>query len=370
MISGINNKGNEFFMKIKVSIMAVILTVLVIQSIRIINSSGLGLTVVPMSLLQCDALQGPVGAEDITIDAYNKVAYIGADDRRAYLLDGKPTKENGAIWLLDLSKPDSQAIKLEINIPEVFHPHGITLRKGLKGEALELYVVNHISATEHQIEIFDISAPGLLTLRRSVNYPEMISPNDLVVVAKDQFFVTNDHGFAHATVMQVLEDYLGLPMSSVTYFDGQKGHTVIDGLRLANGIELSADKQTLYVAESLRRTVSRYRRGVSVLDWTYQDSVEFDFSVDNLEWSDNGQLLTAGHPKAFDFLAQVESPLNKSASEVASINVAGEIMQVETIYRNDGKALSGASVAVQLGETVLIGPVIDTHILRCQYKPT
>jgi len=357
-------------MKIKISIFAFITVILVVQLFRLVNSTGIGLTVEQMGSLQCDELKGPIGGEDITVDTYNQVAYIGADDRRSYLLDGKPTKENGGIWLLDLSQPDTQAIQLKANLPEIFHPHGITLRKGLNGEALELYVVNHISAIEHEIDIFDISAPGVLTLRRRVSYPEMTSPNDLVVVAKDQFFVTNDHGSTHATVMQKLEDYLGLPMSSVTYFDGEQGHVVIDSLRMANGIELSADKQTLYVAESLRRSVSRYSRGASMLDWTYQDRVEFDFSVDNLEWSDNGKLLTAGHPKAFDFLAHVDNPSNISSSEVASINVAGETMQAETIYRNDGVALSGASVAVQLGETVLIGPVLDTHILRCQAKNT
>jgi len=355
-------------MKIKISILAVIAVIIVVQSIRLINSTGLGLDVEPMSLLQCAPLKGPVGAEDITIDSYNKVAYIGSDDRRSYLHDGKPIKENGSIWFLDLSQSDSQAIELKIDIPGVFHPHGITLRKGSKGEALELYVVNHISVTEHEIDIFDISAPGVLTLRRRVSYPEMISPNDLIVVAKDQFFVTNDYGSTYATVMQKLEAYLGLPMSSVTYFDGEQGHIIIDGMRMANGIELSADKQTLYVAESLMRSVSRYRRGASVLDWAYQDRVEFDFSVDNLEWSDNGNLLTAGHPKAFDFLAHVDNPVNTSSSEVASIDVTGQKMQAETIYRNNGKALSGASVAVQLGETVLIGPVLDTHILRCQVK--
>jgi len=355
-------------MKIKISIFAFITIILVVQSIRLVNSTGLGLTVEPMNLLQCEALIGPIGAEDITIDSYNKVAYIGADDRRSYLLDGQPVKENGAIWLLDLSQPDSQAIQLKTDMSGVFHPHGITVRKGLKGEALELYVVNHISATEHEIDIFDIAAPGVLTLRRRVSYPELVSPNDLIVVAKDQFFVTNDYGSTYATVMQKLEAYLGLPMSSVTYFDGEQGHIIIDGMRMANGIELSADKQTLYVAESLARRVSRYRRGISLMDWTYQDSIEFDFSVDNLEWSDNGNLLTAGHPKAFDFLAHVDNPINISSSEVASINIAGKTMQAETIYRNDGKALSGASVAVQLGETVLIGPVIDTHILRCQVK--
>lgn len=354
-------------MKIKISIF-ILITLLAVPIIRLVNNAGLGLEIEPMSLLQCEALTGPVGGEDITIDTYNKVAYIGADDRRSYLHDGEPEQKDGAIWLLDLTQKNAPAVKLKTDITGAFHPHGITLRKDAKGEALELYVVNHISASEHEIDIFDISSPGVLTLRRRVSYPEMVAPNDLVVVAKDQFFVTNDHGFAPTSIMQKLEDYLGLAMSSVTYFDGTHGHVVIEGLSMANGIELSADKQSLFVAESLGRSVSRYRKGVSWADWHYQDRVEFDFAVDNLEWSDQGKLLTAGHPKAFDFLAHVKDPLNKSASEVASIDVSGQTMNAETIYLNDGEALSAASVAVQLGETVLIGPVMDPHILRCQLK--
>lgn len=348
--------------------MVLVVVVLVVQFIRLVNSSGLGLEVETMSLLDCEPLLGPVGAEDITVDTYHKVAYIGADDRRAYLLDGTPIPENGAIWLLDLSKPGTQAFKLDVNISGVFHPHGITLRKDAKGEGVELYVVNHISATEHEVVIFDITGPGALKVSRRVSFPEMISPNDLVVAAKDKFFVTNDHGSKHGSVMQNLEDYLGLAMSSVAYFDGKQGHIVMSGMRMANGIELSADKKTLYVAESLGRSVSRYRAGESLRDWSFQDRVKFGFSVDNLEWSDTGELLTAGHPKVFDFIEHVEDPLHKSSSEVSRINVSGQTMKAETIYRNDGVALSAASVAVQLGGTMLIGPVLDKHILRCQAK--
>jgi hypothetical protein len=326
-------------MKIKISISVIILAVLISQTIKLVSNSGLGLTVEPMSLLQCDALTGPVGAEDITIDAYNQVAYIGADDRRSYLKSGKPVEQNGAIWLLDLSKADSQPVQLTTDMKGVFHPHGISLRRGLKGEALELYVVNHISANEHEIDIFDITSPGVLTLRRRVSYPEMISPNDLVVVAKDQFYVTNDHGFAHNTIMNKLEDYLSLSMSSVTYFDGEKGHKVIGGLSMANGIALSSDNKTLYVAESLARSVSRYRQGASPLDWEYLDSVSVEFTADNLEWTDNGKLLVAGNPRAFDFLAHVNDPSNVSPSEVATITVSEKSMQAETIYRNSGEAL-------------------------------
>jgi len=350
----------------KIIILALIAILITIQSSRLIHSSGLGITIDPVNLPHCQAIEGPVGAEDITIDAYNQIAYIGADDRRLYLVEGQPTQENGAIWMLDLSQPDSQAVKINTDITGVFHPHGITLRKGANGEALELYVVNHIDASHHEIDIFEISKPGVLTLRRRVSYPEMISPNDLVVVAKDKFFVTNDHGYPHGSLMQKVEEYLGLPMSSVSYFDGEKGQFVIEGLKMANGIALSSDQKTLYVAETLARQVSRYTQLDSALAWQYQDSVGLEFGVDNLEWSDEGKLLTGGHPKVFDFLAHLNDRKNLAASEVASIDVSGKEMLAETIYRNAGEELSGSSVAAQLGATLLVGPVIDEHFLRCQ----
>lgn len=349
----------------KKTILAIVLIVLVVMSVRMIKTSGLFTTIEPIPLANCQPVTGPIGAEDITIDAVNRLAYIGADNRAAYLIDGAPTPINGGIWLLDLSQPDSLAVRLETGITGPFHPHGIALRNNERGEAIELYVVNHPDSYQHEIVIFDIPAPGVLKLRRRVSYPEMISPNDLVVVGKDQFYVTNDHGSAHDSFMQKVEDYLALPFSSVSYFDGVKGHIVIDGLKMANGIAIAEDHQTLYVAETLGRQIIRYKRGESPLAWHYQDSVAIGNGVDNLEWDGKGALLTAGHPKLFDFLAHLNNPEKPAASEVVRIDVSGEKMQAETLYRNNGEEISGSSVAAQLGETMLIGPVIDDHFIRC-----
>jgi len=353
-------------MKIKISIIGLLAALIIIQGFRVITSSGLAISIDPVSLEHCDTLVGPVGAEDITIDHVNQLAYIGADDRRAYLVDGQPIQENGAIWVLDLKHAEAQAIKLKTSMPGVFHPHGIALRKNLKGEALELYVVNHIDTKNHEIDVFEITQPGVLSFNRRIRFPEMVSPNDLVVVGKDRLFVSNDHASTQHTLMQKMEDYLGLPMSSVVFFDGEKGHIVIDGLRMANGIALSSDQETLYVAETLARQVSRYRQVATLRDWQYQDSVSVEFGVDNLEWGEQGQLLTAGHPKVFDFLAHLNDRSKNAPSEVASIDVSGEIMRAETLYLNSGEQISGASVAAQSGKTLLIGPVIDERFLRCK----
>ena len=214
--------------------------------------------------------------------------------------------------------------------------------------------------------VFSILKTGELKLRRRIGYPELISPNDLVVVDKDQFFVTSDHGNPQHSVMALLEDYLGLPLSSVTYFDGAKGHTVISGLRYANGIALSDDQENLYVAETTAGRVTRYKQVQDRLVWKKHESLDVNMGVDNFEWDDMGYLLNTGHPKLFDFQAHMKNAEALSPSQVIRINVQSEPMRAETLYLNDGAMLSGASGAAKQKDTLLVGSVFEKHFLRCK----
>lgn len=358
----------------KVILLAVVALVLV-QAARIINDAGFLRSVEKtVDFAACEAMTGPVGAEDITIDPVSQLAYISADDRRAAFNNTSiESYPSGAIWRLDLSKPDSQAERLDIDMIGEFHPHGIALRFSAKdssnqGRAIELYAVNHINPTEHEIVVFTIQESGELKLRRRISYPELIAPNDLVVVDKDQFFVSNDHGSSLNTKMAVLEDYLGLPLASVSYFDGVEGHTVISGLRLANGLALSEDQEKLYVAETTAGRVTRYKQVRDRLVWTKDESLDVHMGVDNFEWDGTGHLLNAGHPKLFDFKAHMKDAKALSPSQVIRIDVNAEPMTYETIYLNAGEALSGASVAATLNDTILIGSVFEEHFLRCSIR--
>jgi hypothetical protein len=57
-----------------------------------------------------------------------------------------------------------------------------------------------------------------------------------------------------------------------------------------------------------------------------------------------------------------------SSSQVIRIDVKSDPMSFETIYLNKGEALSGASGATKLEDTVLIGSVFEEHFLRCKTK--
>lgn len=348
----------------KILFVSVVVLVLV-QGGRITKDSGLLRELDVVSWGQCEALSGPVGAEDLSIDFVNKLAYIGADERRTYLIEGDQSGlENGALWLLDLNKPDSQPQKIETDFSGPFHPHGIALRQNEKG-AQELYVINHITPTEHEVDVFTIETPLQLKLKRRISFPEMISPNDLTIVGEDQFFMTNDHGNPRHTLMEVLEDYLGLPLSNVVYFDGQHAEVVIEGLRMANGIQISADQEQLFVAETTGRRISRFDKGQNIKDWQFVSSIDVDSGVDNLEWDAQGRLLTGAHPKLFDFMGHMNDLDALSPSEVIRIDVSSPEMSYETIHLDLGAGLSGSSVAAVLGDTLLIGPVFEPHFLRC-----
>lgn len=351
-------------MKLKITL-ALVAILVVIQASRIAHDSGLFTEINTVDWGQCERLTGPVGAEDLTIDYHNRVAYIGADDRRAYLTHGdQESLENGGLWLLDLKVDNGQPKPIPVSIDGPFHPHGIALRNGNNGPE-ELYVINHITPHHHSIEVFTILAPGELKLKRRISFPEMISPNDLVVVAEDQFFMSNDHGNPRHSLMEMAEDYLGLPLSNVVYFDGQQAHVAVSGLRMANGVQLSTDQQSLYIAETTGRRITKFSRGESIKDWHKHSSVDVDSGVDNLEWDAQGRLLTGSHPKLFDFLAHMNDGDAHSPSEAIRINVSSEPMTYETIYMESGDRMSGSSVAAVIDNTLLMGPVFEPHFIRC-----
>ncbi|MFT6028992.1 MAG: arylesterase/paraoxonase [Oleiphilaceae bacterium] len=359
--------------KMKKAILLIFVVVVLLQTARITRDAGIFRSVEDgVTLASCETMQGPIGAEDITIDKVAKVAYISADDRRAMFNDPNlPSYPNGSIWRLDLTNPESQAEKINIEMIGDFHPHGIALRFSDKdsndqGRAIELYAVNHIKPTVHEIVVFNILESGELKLRRRITYPELIAPNDLVVVDKDQFFVSNDHGNSLNTKMAMLEDYLGLPLSSVSYFDGAQGHIVISGLRFANGLALSEDQESLYVAETTAGHVLRYKQVRDRLVWKLDERLNVNMGVDNFEWDGEGSLLNAGHPKLFEFQAHMKNPKALSPSQVIRINVKSDPMSYETLYLNDGEELSGASGAAKLNKIMLIGSVFEEHFLRCQ----
>ncbi len=362
-------KQSETLGMTKKAVLAIVLLGLVgWQSWRFTTDAGVFASVEPRPYGVCATMHGPPGSEDINIDPIAKVAFISAANSKELLKSrregGGTQVASGDIWLLDLSDPASQPQPLGVEVDGAFHPHGIDLLRRADGTR-ELYVVNHPTLSAHEVLVFDIGEDHSLTVKRRITYPELISPNDIVAIGDGRFFVTNDHGSPQASAMARVEEYLGLALSSVTYFDGVSSGFLIEGIKSANGIAVSGDRRTLYIAEALGRSVKRYRRGDSIFEWELVERLDVDTLVDNLAWSNDGRLLAGAHPKAFPLLGHFADPLQDSPSHVIEIDTHSSPMTFRTLFMSDGSDLSGSSVAAMLDDDILIGAIVESHFLRC-----
>jgi arylesterase/paraoxonase len=337
--------------------MLIVLSVLIA---RLVMSAGMLVSVVPHFDGSCEPVTGLSGAEDITIDQDLGIAYISADDRRSWLAG---SSEPGAIFSLDLKDSHAEPVNLTEHQERSFHPHGISLYVDEDGSK-RLFVINHAAPGLHQVDVFSIGEKGQLNLQESITFPDLISPNDLVAVGNRQFYASNDH-FYPPGAMRLLEDFVGLPLSSIAYFDGKEGSLAAKGLRYANGITILPGSDSLFVAETTGRNLLVFQRDSTTGQLTDKVTIPVDTGADNLEWNDAGRLLLTGHPRLLDFMAHAQSRNELSPSQILSIDVARAPITIEEVYLNAGDEISGASVAAQYEDTLLIGSVFEDKILRC-----
>jgi arylesterase/paraoxonase len=315
--------------------------------------------------LACRAVTGGgiVGVEDLTIDPETKLAYLAGYDRRA-AFTGKPTR--GAIWVYDMNAPDAAPVDATAAaLPGGFWPHGISLYRGADGKKT-LFAISHASG-KHSVEIFDVDG-ATLTFRRTVTDPAMVSPNDIVGVGADAFYVTNDH--ANPTGwMRTAEDYLRLRQTTAQFFDGQTFTTALSGIGGANGINVSADGKSLYLSAASELTVYVYDRDLATNKLTQRAAVAVPGFADNLELLSNGDLLLGLHSKVLELVAHVADAAKPSASHIMHLRADGKgSFMPQTVYYNLGDEISGVSVGASVDKRLLIGSIFEAKILDCSWQ--
>ena len=345
---------------VRVGFLLVVLAVAIgvlIWSIR--ERAGVGREIVQHGTEQCELIAAPAGPEDIEIDHVLGFAFISAHDRRA-----RPSP-NGDLHLLDLDDPDATIVAIPRDGPRRFKPHGLSLVR--VDEVLYVHVVNHAGDEGSTVEQFRFEA-GRLHHLATVAGDALISPNDVAAVDALRFYVTNDHG-TRSGLSQLFENLLGLRFGTVAYFDGEKFVTALEGQSMANGIALTADQSRLLVAETIAGTVTSYRRDPETGELSDAAYVPFQTAPDNLDVAADGSVWTVGHPRLFDFLAHARNAEALSPTDVYRIDYASGVFgisaDVERVLMDDGRLLSGGSVAVVRGDQMLVGNVFEPGILRC-----
>jgi arylesterase/paraoxonase len=351
-----NSSSNKTFLS---TCLVLILLAAGLYIAHLLDDAGAFSTIVNHNLLgTCQKMGDIAGPEDIVKLPGTESVIISSDAR-----DGQ-WAESGDLFIYDLrtQKLTPQNIKLKDGGP--FHPHGIDVLH----DALPVHVfaVNHRSAEETTIEVFQVSALGVFENIRTIRDPHFINGNDLAVLSADQFYLTTDFS-SREGFKRKAEQYLRRPSGYVSFFDGQQAHVVVNNLFFANGIALTEDRKTLFAVETLGHKLHIFDVQPSTGEISLKRVLPLDFAADNITL-DGSDVLFAVHPKILKLKAASLNHAVHSPSRVMQLtNLQDAVPAMNELLIDDGTLLSSSSVALRISvRRVLVGSVFDNHFLDCK----
>jgi len=300
-----------------------------------------------------------VGAEDMQLSREDQFMIISSDDR-AGRRDGNA--QQGGLYFLDLKNPMAtpRLLTNQDNASTPFYPHGISMIK-IDSAKYKIYAINHPDEKVHLIESF-ILENGVLSGDSIYVDDKIFSPNDIVAIDEKRFYFTNDHGYQDG-YGKLAEDYLGLKISNVIYFDGENFREVAAGIAYANGINYDPVKALLYVASPRDFLVKVFKTEANG-DLTFIENIDCGTGVDNIEFGEDGKLWIGCHPNLIHFGEYAKGKKAISPSEIITIDYRGKgDYTLEQIYVDDGKNMSGSTVAPTYENLIFVGNVMDEHFL-------
>jgi len=300
------------------------------------------------------------GAEDITISHQDSFAIISSTKRGMY-----PPKENeiGGLYFMDLKNQEFNVIPLTSSFNKSFAPHGISLK--ILNSSYKIMAINH-TLSGHSIEVFNLKNKTL-THEETLTDESMISPNDVVMIDDNTFYFTNDHKYTEG-FGRLTEDYLGRSLSNVIYFDGTSYREVANGIAYANGINYDVKRNLLFVA-SPRKFLIKVYNVLTDGSLEFIEDIDCGTGVDNIEFDKEGQLWVGAHPNLLRFTSYAKGKKEYSPSEIIKIDYRGtNDYSVEIIYLEDGKTMSGSTVAAPFDKYILTGNVMDDTFLLLKQK--
>ncbi len=221
-----------------------------------------------------------------------------------------------------------------------FAPHGIDVL------GTTLFVVNH--GGREAIEIFEVEeVEGGPSLRWNgcVELPEDATANDVVGLEDGRIVATKMMPRA-AGPLTPLRIALGWNTGHVLVWSSDTGWDVWTGSEdsAPNGLEVSADGETLYYASWGRSAVVRVSR-----DGSSREEAPLDFHPDNLTWSSQGQLLAAGQGGPITAIASCgEVDEGSCGMPIGVASIDPDTLSVTKLIDHDPAEVGGAiSVALE-----------------------
>ena len=324
----------------------------------------------------CTPVIGVPGPEDLQIDRRRRRAFVSSFDRAgSEAADGHAIASGrGGIFVINIDDPLDAGNWRERTggAPAQFEPLGLSYFDD--GERRRLFVVN---AATNSVELYDVADDGDLVHLETFAELRLTSPNSVAATGPRSFYVSNDVDAGRGGLMGKLAFLGRAGAGKVYFFNGVSFRLAAEGLRFANGLALSGDGETLYVAESAGMSLKTFVRDpeTGVLD--LRDTRALPGAADNINVLEDGSLLVAANPKPLtvDFHRRRASPRSPSlilrierpnsdpnADAAFPTGVDGSL---EPVYATDGAAYSAASVADMAGNTLMIGGLAEDRFLIC-----
>jgi arylesterase/paraoxonase len=318
--------------------------------------------------LDCETLPLAASAEDIQLDRARSVAFLSAFDRRALIEGGAPT---GDILRLELPATKDAALPAPSSAlaakPAGFRPHGLSLYRMGDG-ALRLFAISHLPDGSHAVEIFEQRAvDGLFVPVRSVRDPLLRSPNAVVAVGPEQFYVANDSG-AEGFLDRFAELARRRGLSRIVFFDGKDMTVAASGLASAVGLGMSPDGTRLYAAETLGKRLAVFERNAGTAALTRLADIPVDGAPDNINIDAEGDLWLAVHGRTLDLVRHFGDAAHPAPSWIQRLRHAAEEPRLETVFLDPGVRISAGSVGAVHDGRLLMGSITERKLLSCRLK--
>ena len=223
-----------------------------------------------------------------------------------------------------------------------FTTHGVYVAPG-DGPSHRLFVVGH--GARESIEVFTVSTSGAtpaVTWIGCVVAPDPIGLNSVRGLPDGGFFTTNFN--PRNAQMQTMMD--GTRNGEIWEWHAASGWVKVPNSEAsgANGIELSDDGDTLYVAAW--GSQSFFTLSLDTLP-PLRKEIDLGFRIDNIHWARDGRLLGAGQVNQ-DWQVVLIDP---------------ETLEVEQVYsRPADAAFRGGTVALEVGDDLWIGSYTGDRI--------
>ena len=295
------------------------------------------------------------GAEDITISKIDSFAIISSTNRKKH---PNTAQEFGGLYFIDLKNDDYTPIHLTKEFKKPFAPHGISIYK--KDSIYVIAAINHTINGEF-IELFELKGKEL-SHQQTLKNELIFSPNDIVLTDENKFYFTNDHQYKKG-LKRLSEDYLGLAISDVIYFDGENYTKVAGDIAYANGINFDKKRNLIFVASPRKFLVKVFHKNKDN-SLTFIEDIDCKTGVDNIEFDKEGNLWIGAHPNLLHFAAYAKGDKEISPSEIIKINyISKNNYSIEQIYVDEGAKMSASTVAATFNNLIFTGNVMDDKFL-------